>query len=85
MAAYRGGNVEKNPFILPSDEEVFRMRDTERRTKAMERERQGTLKIWEKSTGSAALSRSAKVDDVMGEDMVRSRPHSLLEPTVMRK
>jgi len=48
------------------------MRDTERRTKAMERERQGTLKIWEKSTGSAALSRSAKVDDVMGEDMVRS-------------
>ena len=56
---------DKNPFVLPSDEEVFRMRDTERRMKTVERERQHTLKVWEKSTGSA--HRSSKVSELMGE------------------
>eukprot|EP01138_Halocafeteria_seosinensis_P000071 gb/GECG01000072.1/.p1 GENE.gb/GECG01000072.1/~~gb/GECG01000072.1/.p1 ORF type:complete len:478 (+),score=130.00 gb/GECG01000072.1/:1-1434(+) len=39
---------ESNPFTLPSDEEVFKMREQEREQKQEERKKQQRLKIWEK-------------------------------------
>ena len=57
--------MERNPFTLPSDEEVFRMRDTERREKTLNRERQGQMRVWEKSTSTARFGRSAKVSDLL--------------------
>ena len=56
---------ERNPFTLPSDEEVFRMRDTERKMKAQARERQSKLKVWEKTTGSAVAFKSTKASDLL--------------------
>ncbi|CAM9751470.1 unnamed protein product [Chrysoparadoxa australica] len=43
-----GDAGETNPFTLPSDEEVFRMRDEERRRKAEERQLRKSQKIWDK-------------------------------------
>jgi hypothetical protein len=47
-----------NPFTLPSDEEVFRLRDAERLKKSLHREKQSQLKIWEKSTSTAEYGKS---------------------------
>lgn len=61
---------ERNPFTLPSDEEVFRMRDSERRMKSLSREKQATLKVWEKSTGSVfQSSKASELLDGMGGDV----------------
>ena len=46
VSATRGPDdeVERNPFTLPSDEEVFRMRATERRQRIENREKQEQMK-----------------------------------------
>lgn len=54
-----------NPFTLPSDEEVFRLRDTERLKKSQHREKQSSLKIWEKSTSTAQYGRSTIKNEMM--------------------
>jgi len=57
--------MERNPFMLPSDEEVFKLRDAERRERTAAREAQGRLKIWDKSTSTAHFSKSAKVSELL--------------------
>ncbi|KDO16974.1 hypothetical protein SPRG_17554 [Saprolegnia parasitica CBS 223.65] len=47
------GASSANPFTLPSDEEVFRMRDDVKRRKDEDRERNARLKIHEKLTNSS--------------------------------
>ena len=68
MSGTRGGTeyaVERNPFTLPSDEEVFRMRETERRQKIENREQQAQMKVWQKTTATALSGRSAKVAELL--------------------
>ena len=57
--------AERNPFTLPSDEEVFRMRDTERRQRIENREKQAQMKVWQKTTATALSGRSAKVAELL--------------------
>ena len=57
--------MERNPFTLPSDEEVFRMRETERREKIENREKQAQMKVWQKTTATALSGRSAKVAELL--------------------
>ena len=38
----------RNPFHMPTDEEVFALRDEEHQRKLQERERALNLKVWEK-------------------------------------
>jgi len=64
---------ESNPFVLPSDEEVFRMRDEERRRKQDKKEKLQEMKIWEKTTASSQMSKTKRFveDDVsMNESMM---------------
>jgi hypothetical protein len=56
-----------NPFTLPSDEEVFKLRDAERKLKSLDREKQFSLKVWQKTTSTAQLGRSAKVSDLLDD------------------
>eukprot|EP00670_Eutreptiella_braarudii_P001998 CAMPEP_0174293706 /NCGR_PEP_ID=MMETSP0809-20121228/39456_1 /TAXON_ID=73025 ORGANISM="Eutreptiella gymnastica-like, Strain CCMP1594" /NCGR_SAMPLE_ID=MMETSP0809 /ASSEMBLY_ACC=CAM_ASM_000658 /LENGTH=544 /DNA_ID=CAMNT_0015394691 /DNA_START=85 /DNA_END=1719 /DNA_ORIENTATION=- len=49
-----------NPFIMPTDEEVFMLRDEERKKKAMEREKLQNRKVHEKTTWSNRIG-SARV------------------------
>ena len=46
--------TRRNAFTLPSDEEVFKMRDEEKRQKEY-RETQSKLKVWEKTTRDSLL------------------------------
>jgi hypothetical protein len=61
------GDDNYNPFTLPSDEEVFRLRDSERLQKSLNRERQSQLKVWEKSTSTAQYGRST-INSQMADD-----------------
>ncbi|KDO29383.1 hypothetical protein SPRG_05920 [Saprolegnia parasitica CBS 223.65] len=65
------GASSANPFTLPSDEEVFRMRDDVKRRKDEDRERNARLKIHEKLTNSSKRGniRRFKFDD-SAPDMV---------------
>ncbi|TMW55179.1 hypothetical protein Poli38472_013941 [Pythium oligandrum] len=47
--------MESNPFALPTDEEVFRMRESEKQRKEEERRRNTTLKIYDKTTASSTI------------------------------
>lgn len=41
---------ETNPFKIPPETEIFQLRDAERQRKKMDREKQRTLKVHEKTT-----------------------------------
>lgn len=61
--AAAGGAVDKivNPFRMPSDEEVFAIRDDERRRREEERKHQLSLPAQEKGTwGSKAFAATGK-------------------------
>eukprot|EP00953_Heterococcus_sp_UTEX-ZZ885_P034102 17687-Heterococcus_DN1.PRE.3 len=57
-ASELGGPVTdaRNPFTLPSDEEVFRMRDDERLKRQHERELSRSQKVWEKGTRAGMVT-----------------------------
>eukprot|EP00742_Colponemidia_sp_Colp-10_P003580 GILJ01003812.1.p1 GENE.GILJ01003812.1~~GILJ01003812.1.p1 ORF type:complete len:531 (-),score=139.30 GILJ01003812.1:146-1708(-) len=52
-----------NPFCLPSDEEVFLLREQERKNRQENKEKQKTLKIWEKGTNTADAGRIRRFRD----------------------
>ncbi|KAJ8598195.1 hypothetical protein CTAYLR_005519 [Chrysophaeum taylorii] len=50
-----------NPFALPSDEEVFRMRDEEKKRRALEREAARKLPVWKKTVRGKPIAGSARL------------------------
>lgn len=65
-----GGVTEtifNNPFILPGDDQIFRMREEEKRRKEGQREDSGKLEVWQKNK-TDLLSRSERLKDLIGGD-----------------
>jgi hypothetical protein len=60
-------SVTENPFKLPSDDQIFRMREEERKNKEQGFMRNSTLKVWEKSKKDVS-SRSDRLKDIIGEE-----------------
>merc|ERR1740138_299330 len=58
-------DVERNPFTLPSDEEVFKLRDEDRKRRAEERERQHGLKVWQKTTTGQMTGGAQRLKELM--------------------
>ncbi|CAM9780752.1 unnamed protein product, partial [Pylaiella littoralis] len=58
-------SLNRNPFILPADEEVFRMRHEQKSKKAQERVARRGQKVWQKTTKSAVSGRSAKIGELL--------------------
>jgi len=69
------GSDYRNPFTLPTDEEIFRMRDEEHLRKQAERERLDALKVHQKSTASSRMggTRRFKDDDEQLNDSIISK------------
>ncbi|TYZ57661.1 hypothetical protein PybrP1_012514 [[Pythium] brassicae (nom. inval.)] len=65
--------AEANPFTLPSDEEVFRMRETEKQRKEEDKRATATQKIYEKSTVTSKIGniRRFRSDDPVGTQVDR--------------
>ena len=62
-----GGKEEpQNPFKLPSDDKIFRMREEEKKKKEMDRTMNRTLRVWEKNKADGA-SRSGRLQDLLGK------------------
>lgn len=60
-------NESRNPFTLPNDEEVFRLRDEQKKARAEAREENMKLKIWQKGKHGALAGRSLRVKEMMGD------------------
>mmetsp|Transcript_5223 Transcript_5223/g.5352 ORF Transcript_5223/g.5352 Transcript_5223/m.5352 type:complete len:586 (-) Transcript_5223:47-1804(-) len=58
---------ESNPFRLPGDDQIFTMREEEKRKKQMDREENKSMKIWEK-TANSITSRATRLRELIGED-----------------
>jgi len=60
------GTVLENPFKLPSDDKIFRMREEEKARKEEERAASKSLKVWQKGK-SDNQSRSGRLLELVGE------------------
>lgn len=59
-----------NPFIIPSDEQIFRIRNEERRMMLNQQESKSHLKLWEKkSSKTDVLSFTARLREIVGEEV----------------
>jgi len=65
--------ADHNPFTVPKEEEVFVIRDEERRHKALERERLKYKPVHEKTTWSARIGSAATKTKVDGLDIVQEK------------
>ena len=61
---------EANPFRLPSDDQIFRLRQEEKERKEEERQTAKTLKIWEKGMKGDNSSRSERMKTLIGDTQV---------------
>lgn len=62
------GEPARNPFTLPGDEEVFRLRDEEKKRRAEARDKNLKLKIWQKGNGGALAGRSLRMKEMIGDE-----------------
>jgi hypothetical protein len=58
--------ADNNPFRLPGDDKIFRMREEERRKKEEARQANMKLKVWQKNK-TELLSRSQRLQELVGE------------------
>ena len=66
-----------NPFRIPSDDGIFRMREEEKLRKRQERERVARLKVYEKSTATSRMGGtrrfSSKSQPDLGDSVISRR------------
>ena len=60
------GGEEENPFRLPGDDKIFRMREDDKRRKEDARASNMKLKIWDKNR-TDQISRSRRLQDLVGD------------------
>jgi hypothetical protein len=56
-----------NPFKLPADDQIFRLREDEKKQRAEDREANQNLKIWEKKKDQTK-SNASRIVELLGED-----------------
>lgn len=61
--------LEVNPFILPADEDVFKMRERERKEREVAKREQTGKRIWEKTEYASTLSRTRRLIEDMAPDV----------------
>ena len=79
--------VYENPFRLPSDDMVFRMRDEQQKQAAAERKRQENVPVHEKTTSSMkqqAIRRIRNDDIIPGADAALRKKVSETTPSLRR-
>jgi hypothetical protein len=67
LASADDTKLPDNPFKLPADDQIFRMREEERQAKEETRKLRGHLKIWEK-TQSQVSSMAERMKTLVGDD-----------------
>eukprot|EP00744_Colponema_vietnamica_P003037 GILI01004701.1.p1 GENE.GILI01004701.1~~GILI01004701.1.p1 ORF type:complete len:523 (-),score=155.30 GILI01004701.1:36-1604(-) len=71
--------IDTNPFRLPSDEEVFLLREQEKRTKAEEKEKFQSQRIWEKGVDQTHIGRIRKLhEEIQPTELSKSTKKNLL-------
>jgi hypothetical protein len=60
------GRDYENPFKLPSDDKIFRVRDEEKRKRQEERDAGSKIKLWDKTKGDVT-SRTERLQKLVGD------------------
>ncbi len=60
----------ENPFLLPTDDQIFRTREEERKAREETRKRNLNLPIWEKTSNQEVLSTSERLKEIIGDEQV---------------
>lgn len=78
---------ENNPFKLPDDEQIFTFKDDERKWKALEREKNKRLMIWEKNVPArrGKLRQICEIDIVCESKDEENDPDDVNIPPVKHK
>lgn len=63
----KAADFRDNPFRLPADDQIFRLREEEKKKRDTERARLKDLRVWDK-TSSDILSRSERLKELAGVD-----------------
>lgn len=61
-------SIFTNPFILPGDDQIFRIREEEKRKKQEAHNQSKTASVWEKNKVTAK-SRTARLKDLLGDNV----------------
>jgi hypothetical protein len=61
-----------NPFRLPSDDQIFRLREEDKKKKEASKEETGNQTIWERSSSKALQSRGERLRELVGDDKLLS-------------
>lgn len=61
--------IDKNPFVLPTDEEAFRLRETEKRENEQRRATQRNMPIWERLETTGTLSKTRRMVEQIVPDV----------------
>lgn len=62
---------QENPFKLPNDDKIFRLREEERLLQRKKREENLKLKVWEKNN-EQILSRSLRLKELVGKTKIET-------------
>mmetsp|Transcript_12060 Transcript_12060/g.18219 ORF Transcript_12060/g.18219 Transcript_12060/m.18219 type:complete len:578 (-) Transcript_12060:185-1918(-) len=69
-AKERSDDADVNPFRLPADDQIFRMREEEKHKKAEEKQRNQHLKVWEKRS-EKTVSNTVRMKELLGDESVK--------------
>ncbi|RYH24680.1 DUF4200 domain-containing protein, partial [archaeon] len=61
------GDAYENPFKLPSDDQIFRMRDDQRKKREESKEKLKTMKVWERATMDMT-STTQRLQAILGDE-----------------
>ena len=59
----------ENPFKLPSDDQIFRLREEEKLAKEEARKKSSTQSVWDKGT-KKGKSRSERMEELLGDTTI---------------
>ena len=75
------GQGYDNPFKLPNDDQIFRLREEEKRAKEESRKKNATMKVWEKGK-KEGQSRTARIQKLLGENTIMTLADITEKPDV---
>mmetsp|Transcript_10051 Transcript_10051/g.15214 ORF Transcript_10051/g.15214 Transcript_10051/m.15214 type:complete len:576 (-) Transcript_10051:147-1874(-) len=63
-------DLESNPFRLPADDQIFRMREEEKKKRSEEKQKNQNLKVWERRK-DGTVSNTVRMKELLGEESVK--------------
>eukprot|EP00736_Rhodelphis_marinus_P006953 Rmarinus@m.19102 len=71
----------KNPFSMPTDEEIFQLRENERKKRKEQQIRRYRCHVWEKTTTCSEMQKTASVRNIIVSEADESESTNISDDT----